>query len=157
MLSRLTCAQGVKSPMPTAQLTPPKGSFIFYDFRTMHRGIANDWTGPRPISLLSYVRTWWRDGVNFKTQQTKDWDDLPSVRPTNLLLLFEMIMGAPRRRNPDVILRSVCGLTGFRESLAGSYEEGAHTNRRPEVRDESRGGGGGDERRGVPGQPALAW
>ena len=29
--------------MPTAQLTPPKGSFIFYDFRTMHRGIANDW------------------------------------------------------------------------------------------------------------------
>ena len=85
--------------MPTAQLTPPKGSFIFYDFRTMHRGIANDWTGPRPISLLSYVRTWWRDGVNFKTQQTKDWDDLPSVRtPTFHSKGSGVSDGAPKRR-----------------------------------------------------------
>ena len=86
--------------MPTAQLTPPKGSFIFYDFRTMHRGIANDWTGPRPISLLSYVRTWWRDGVNFKTQQTKDWDDLPSVRaPTFFHSKGSGVSdGAPQRR-----------------------------------------------------------
>ena len=127
MLSRLTCAQGVKSPMPTAQLTPPKGSFIFYDFRTMHRGIANDWTGPRPISLLSYVRTWWRDGVNFKTQQTKDWDDLPSVRPTNFP--FERIMRGSKKALLAQSRRDFAQcLTRFRESLAGSYEEGAHTN-----------------------------
>ena len=94
--------------MPTAQLTPPKGSFIFYDFRPMHRGIANDWTGPRPISLLSYVRTWWRDGVNFKTQQTKDWDDLPSVRPTNLSIRKdqESLMGLRKGATiPDVIMQ----------------------------------------------------
>ena len=101
--------------MPTAQLTPPKGSFIFYDFRTMHRGIANDWTGPRPISLLSYVRTWWRDGVNFKTQQTKDWDDLPSVRPTNLFIRKdqEPLMGLRKGAIPDVTFAQRL-LTGFR-------------------------------------------
>jgi hypothetical protein len=35
--------------------------------------MKNDWTGQRPISLLSFVRTWWKDGVNFKSQQSKEW------------------------------------------------------------------------------------
>ena len=51
----------------------------------MHRGIANQWTGPRPISLLSFVRTFWRDGVNFKTQQSKAWDSLPSQHMKKVL------------------------------------------------------------------------
>ena len=45
----------------------PKGSIVLMDYRTVHRGGANNKhpASPRTLAMLVYGRSWWRDAVNY--------------------------------------------------------------------------------------------
>jgi hypothetical protein len=51
--------------LPTANL---------FDLRVRHRCTPSTSDKIRPIIYMSYVHAWYRDDVNFKGRQTKDWD-----------------------------------------------------------------------------------
>jgi hypothetical protein len=61
-----------------------------FDYRILHRGLANDSPDPRPIAYFTYARPWFRDATNYP-----DTSILPAAFPvegaaeshgTNLLL-----------------------------------------------------------------------
>eukprot|EP00039_Didymoeca_costata_P004890 m.76867 g.76867 ORF g.76867 m.76867 type:complete len:542 (+) comp12587_c0_seq3:68-1693(+) len=55
------------------------GSAVLFDVRLIHRGIENNSTSNRAISYMSFVQEWWSDTVNFKSQQTRNFDELPVI------------------------------------------------------------------------------
>ena len=49
-----------------------RSSVLFFDIRLLHRGGANRGVLPRPLLYMSYVKEWFRDGVNFRGRQCHD-------------------------------------------------------------------------------------
>ena len=62
------------------QLSASPGSLLLFDVRLRHRGGANNEASSRTVLYSSYVRSWFRDSVNFKESRSREWDRLPSHR-----------------------------------------------------------------------------
>mmetsp|Transcript_24034 Transcript_24034/g.49615 ORF Transcript_24034/g.49615 Transcript_24034/m.49615 type:complete len:532 (-) Transcript_24034:86-1681(-) len=67
-------ADGTANPdAATVSLEAPRGSAIFFDIRTTHRGKANTSPTARPILYASYFREWFIDRVNFEGRHSQLW------------------------------------------------------------------------------------
>jgi hypothetical protein len=50
---------------PSVKLAGQIGDIIIFDYRVVHRGLANRGTENRPLLYLTYARPWFRDAQNF--------------------------------------------------------------------------------------------
>merc|ERR1712046_188949 len=77
----------MKQVYPTPVLSPVSeaGDVILFDLRLKHFGGANPSKVDRPLLYISYVREWFRDGVNFKGWNSGAWARLPTKRLKKLL------------------------------------------------------------------------
>ena len=51
-----------------------RGTAVLMDLRLLHRGGRNRSPDNRPVMYMSFVREWWRDGVNFHRAHTRRFD-----------------------------------------------------------------------------------
>lgn len=49
----------------------PLGNAILFDYRVIHRGLANVTTAPRPCYYVTYSRDWYTDKYNFSERRYK--------------------------------------------------------------------------------------
>lgn len=60
------------------------GSFLYFDPRVMHRGLANKSKRKRPITYMGYVHEWYYDTVNFKIKHTASFDNYKTLAEKKL-------------------------------------------------------------------------
>ena len=58
--------------MPGVSRALPLGGCLLFDYRLLHRGLANRSDRERPVLSIVYQRDWFRDAVNFR--------DVPALR-----------------------------------------------------------------------------
>jgi len=51
------------------------GSAIIFDYRILHRGLANRSAARRPLLYFTYGRAWFRDATNYPTLSLFDGDE----------------------------------------------------------------------------------
>jgi ectoine hydroxylase-related dioxygenase (phytanoyl-CoA dioxygenase family) len=71
-----------KVPLLSLSLSP--SSVILFDNRLVHRGRRNKSTQSRAIVYMSYLLDWFKDSVNFRDANTKEWGALKSGRVKKL-------------------------------------------------------------------------
>ena len=53
-------------------LVAKAGDILAFDYRVLHRAVANDTDYARPVLYYTYVRRWFRDGLNFPKRSLFD-------------------------------------------------------------------------------------
>jgi ectoine hydroxylase-related dioxygenase (phytanoyl-CoA dioxygenase family) len=56
-----------------------RGSALLFDYRVLHRGLANTSHGPRPLLVLTLAQPWFRDIANFPKNSLYDEDTSSST------------------------------------------------------------------------------
>ena len=69
------CKKTLRSPVSPCL---KRGEALIFDYRTLHRGKANISSGPRPVLVLTYAKTFFKDMFNFPKRSL---DDFASVVP----------------------------------------------------------------------------
>lgn len=54
-----------KQLLPNTKPTFKKGSALLFDYRVLHRGTANKTEFPRPVYVLTFGKSWYKDTLNF--------------------------------------------------------------------------------------------
>ncbi len=57
--------------VPSETPVIPVGSCALWDFRTLHCGMPNLSSAPRPILYLTYAKSWFRDSKNFSSKDQR--------------------------------------------------------------------------------------
>ena len=66
------------------------GSAILFDYRVLHRGLANESAESRPMLYFTYARSWFRDATNYSSvalvddeqeEATKKKDQATAISP----------------------------------------------------------------------------
>lgn len=65
--AKLPSEAAIKRKYRERRLTGKLGFSYLYDYRTFHRGLPNRSAKPRPLLMLVFVRTWFRDPNLFET------------------------------------------------------------------------------------------
>jgi ectoine hydroxylase-related dioxygenase (phytanoyl-CoA dioxygenase family) len=47
---------------------PKRGSALLFDYRVLHRGLANQSDRRRPVLVLTFAKSWFRDNLNFPSR-----------------------------------------------------------------------------------------
>lgn len=61
-----------KTLKPIATPVLKMGSILLFDYRILHRGTANKTELPRPILVLTFGKSWYKDNLNFPTNSVFD-------------------------------------------------------------------------------------
>lgn len=65
-LARLTLLARIKKTLrPAAAPAPTAGGAVVFDYRVLHRGLANTSPADRPVLVLTYCAPWYRDVLNY--------------------------------------------------------------------------------------------
>lgn len=65
----LADADGGLTAVPSVAPELDVGDVLVFDYRVVHRGLANGSGSPRPIVYFTHARSWFRDVVNFPADQ----------------------------------------------------------------------------------------
>ena len=55
--------------MPSVALAGARSDAIVFDYRVVHRGMANEASAARPVLYLTFCRSWFRDQQNFPDER----------------------------------------------------------------------------------------
>jgi hypothetical protein len=55
--------------MPSVALAGARTDAIVFDYRVVHRGMANTGEAARPVLYLTFCRSWFRDQQNFPDER----------------------------------------------------------------------------------------
>ena len=82
-LTRLTLLAKVKKTLrPCVSPCPSAGDALIFDYRTVHRGRANLSATPRPVLVLTFSKTWFKDLYNFPRRSIHDTEAvIPALPP----------------------------------------------------------------------------
>jgi ectoine hydroxylase-related dioxygenase (phytanoyl-CoA dioxygenase family) len=114
-------------PTPQLAVTTQLGDALMFDLRLRHRGLANPSAERRPILYMAFAFAWYQDAVNFKVQQSSEWDQLPSWTERKLLSRLDA-------RAYIASLEAKVGelLRERQDSRQGSWQDMLHTKREGE-------------------------
>jgi hypothetical protein len=59
--ARLPSERAVRRACPEVRMTGPLGLSYLYDYRVFHRGLPNFSREPRPLLMMVFTRSWFRD------------------------------------------------------------------------------------------------
>lgn len=72
-LARMTLLAKVKKTLRSpVKPTPRAGDALIFDYRTLHRGRANVTEEPRPVLVMTFAQSWFRDLYNFPRRSLHD-------------------------------------------------------------------------------------
>ena len=79
------------------------GDAVLFDYRTWHRGLANESDADRPVLYLVVARPWWRDDRNDPTNNPASIFGEAAARaapPARVRLDLDEVAAAPATKRP---------------------------------------------------------